>query len=297
VSVGGSPDEADQVLEEAGSRRSRILGGPPRRGRPEGRRAVWIAVVSTVVFFTVLVVAVINAPGWLEVKEAFFNGEQFKESFPDIARAFLVNVKLFLIAEVFILVLAMFLAVMRSLPGPVFFPIRALAVGYIDLFRGIPTVLVIYTLGFGAPALGENVPKSPFFWAVVSLVLVYTAYVAEVYRAGIESVHESQSAAARSLGLSRWESLRFVILPQAIRRVIPPLLNDFIGLQKDTALVASIGVVEAFRQAQIESSATFNFTPFLATAMLFVLVTIPLARFTDWLIARDRRRRQAGTAR
>ena len=140
-------------------------------------------------------------------------------------------------------------------------------------------------------------PKSPFFWAVVSLVLVYTAYVAEVYRAGIESVHESQSAAARSLGLSRWESLRFVILPQAIRRVIPPLLNDFIGLQKDTALVASIGVVEAFRQAQIESSATFNFTPFLATAMLFVLVTIPLARFTDWLIARDRRRRQAGSAR
>ena len=255
---------------------------------------MWIAVLSTVVFFTVLVVAVINAPGWLEVKEAFFNGEQFKESFPAIARAFLVNVKLFLTAEVFILVLAMFLAVMRSLPGPVFFPIRALAVGYIDLFRGIPTVLVIYTLGFGAPALGESVPKSPFFWAVVSLVLVYTAYVAEVYRAGIESVHESQSAAARSLGLSRWESLRFVILPQAIRRVIPPLLNDFIGLQKDTALVASIGVVEAFRQAQIESSATFNFTPFLATAMLFVLVTIPLARFTDWLIARDRRRRRPG---
>ena len=297
MSVGGSPDdEVDRILEDAGSRRSRILGGPGR-GRPEGRRAVWIAVVSTVVFFTVLVIAIINAPGWLEVKDAFFNGEQFKESFPSIARAFLVNVKLFLIAEVFILVLAMFLAVMRSLPGPVFFPIRALTVGYIDLFRGIPTVLVIYTLGFGAPALGESVPKSPFFWAVVSLVLVYTAYVAEVYRAGIESVHESQSAAARSLGLSRWESLRFVILPQAIRRVIPPLLNDFIGLQKDTALVASIGVVEAFRQAQIESSATFNFTPFLATAMLFVLVTIPLARFTDWLIARDRRRRQAGSAR
>ena len=296
MSVGGSPDEGDPLLDDAGSRRSRILGGPSH-GRPEGRRAVWIAVVSTVVFFSVLVIAIINAPGWLDVKDAFFNGEQFKESFPDIARAFLVNVKLFLIAEVFILVLAMFLAVMRSLPGPVFFPIRALAVGYIDLFRGIPTVLVIYTLGFGAPALGENVPKSPFFWAVVSLVLVYTAYVAEVYRAGIESVHESQSAAARSLGLSRWESLRFVILPQAIRRVIPPLLNDFIGLQKDTALVASIGVVEAFRQAQIESSATFNFTPFLATAMLFVLVTIPLARFTDWLIARDRRRRQAGSAR
>jgi polar amino acid transport system permease protein len=295
VSVGGSPDEVDQLLD-AGSRRSRILGGPPGRG-PEGRRAVVIALISTVVFFTVLIVAVINSPGWPAVKQAFFNGEQFKESFPDIARAFVVNVKIFLIAEVFILVLALFFAVLRSLPGPVFFPLRALAVGYIDLFRGIPTVLVIYTLGFGAPALGESVPKSPFFWAVVSLVLVYTAYVAEVYRAGIESVHESQTAAARSLGLSRWESLRFVILPQAIRRVIPPLLNDFIGLQKDTALVASIGVVEAFRQAQIESSATFNFTPFLATALLFVLVTIPLARFTDWLVARDRRRRQAGSVR
>ena len=155
MSVGGSPDQVDPLLDDAGSRRSRILGGP-RRGRPEGSRAVWIAVVSTVVFFTVLVVAVINAPGWLEVKEAFFNGEQFKESFPDIARAFLVNVKLFLIAEVFILVLALFLAVMRSLPGPVFFPFRALAVGYIDLFRGIPTVLVIYMLGFGAPALGRE---------------------------------------------------------------------------------------------------------------------------------------------
>ncbi len=296
MSVEGSPDPTDPLLDDVGSRRSRILGGPPRR-RPEGRRAVVIALISTVVFFAVLIVSVINSPGWPAVKQAFFNGEQFKESFPSIARAFAVNVKLFLTAEVFILVFALFLAVLRSLPGPVFFPLRVLAVGYIDLFRGIPTILVIYTLGFGAPALGDNVPKSPFFWAVVSLVLVYTAYVAEVYRAGIESVHESQTAAARSLGLSRWASLRFVILPQAVRRVIPPLLNDFIGLQKDTALVASIGVVEAFRQAQIESSSTFNFTPFLATALLFVLVTIPLARFTDWLVARDRRRRQAGSVR
>jgi polar amino acid transport system permease protein len=202
-----------------------------------------------------------------------------------------------MIAEVFILVFALLLAIVRSLPGPVFFPLRALAIVYTDLFRGIPTVLVIYTLGFGAPALQlRGVPKSPFFWAVVSLVLVYSAYVAEVYRAGIESVHPSQVAAARSLGLSRWKSMRFVVLPQAVRRVIPPLLNDFIGLQKDTALVASIGVVEAFRQAQIDSAATFNFTPFLATALLFVLITIPLARFTDWLIARDRRRRQVGAA-
>jgi polar amino acid transport system permease protein len=177
----------------------------------------------------------------------------------------------------------------------VFFPLRALAVVYSDLFRGIPTILVVMMLGFGMPALGvEGIPTSPFFWAVVALVLVYTAYVSEVYRAGIESVHPSQEAAARSLGLSRRKALRYVVLPQAVRRVIPPLLNDFIGLQKDTALVATLGVVEAFRQAQIENAATFNGTPFLVAATLFVLLTIPLARFTDWLVARDRRRQQAG---
>jgi polar amino acid transport system permease protein len=274
-------------------RSSRILGSGA--GRVEGRRAVLIAMVSTVVFFTVIVVAVLNSPGWLEVKRAFFSGERFREDLPGITRAFWINVKLFLTAEVLILVLALFIAVLRSLPGPVFFPIRALAVGYTDLFRGVPTILVIYILGFGAPSLQlRGVPKSSFVWAVVALVLVYSAYVAEVYRAGIESVHPSQIAAARSLGLSRWQSMRFVVLPQAVRRVIPPLLNDFIGLQKDTALVASIGVVEAFRTSQIDSAQTFNFTPYLATALLFVVITIPLARFTDALIARGRRRREAG---
>jgi polar amino acid transport system permease protein len=298
VSASGPPGPEDtELVPGQGDRRSRILGRPNRPDRPraEGRRAVLIAVASTIVFLAVAVVVIVNSAGWPQVKQSFFNGTQFRESLPDIARAFLVNVRLFVIAEVFILVLALFVAVLRSLPGPVFFPIRVMAVVYTDLFRGIPTVLVVYTLGFGVPALQlEGVPTSPFFWAVVSLVLVYTAYVAEVYRAGIESVHPSQLAAARSLGLSRWKAMRFVILPQAIRRVVPPLLNDFIGLQKDTALVASIGVVEAFRQAQIDSAATFNFTPFLAAAMLFVLVTIPLARFTDWLILRGRRRREMG---
>jgi polar amino acid transport system permease protein len=204
-------------------------------------------------------------------------------------------VRIFCIAEVVILFTALFVAVLRSLPGPVFFPLRALAIGYTDLFRGVPTILVIYILGFGAPALGlAHVPTEPLFWGVVALVLVYTAYVAEVYRAGIESVHPSQEAAARSLGLSRFQSLRFVVLPQAVRRVIPPLLNDFIGLQKDSALVALIGPVEAFRQSQIEVAGSFNYTPYLATAALFVLLTIPLARLTDWLVARDRRRQLAG---
>ena len=205
--------------------------------------------------------------------------------------------KIFCISEVFILVLALLLAVIRSMPGPVFFPVRALAVVYADFFRGVPTILVITLLGFGAPALGlKGVPTSTTFWGIVALVLVYTAYVSEVYRAGIESVHPSQAGAARSLGLTHGQSLRYVILPQAVRRVIPPLLNDFIGLQKDTALVGVLGSIEAFKQTQIDQAATFNFTSGLAAAALFVAVTIPLARFTDYLVARDRRRQLAGAA-
>jgi polar amino acid transport system permease protein len=260
----------------------------------EGRRAVWIALLSTVVFFALLIVAVTHAPGWPEVKKTFFDWGQFKSSFPEIARAFLLNVKMFCIAEAFILVLALLLAVIRSLPGPVFFPLRALGIAYADFFRGVPTILVIALLGFGAPALQlKHVPLSTTFWGIVALVLVYTAYVSEVYRAGIESVHPSQNAAARSLGLTYAQSLRRVVLPQAVRRVIPPLLNDFIGLQKDTALVGFLGAVEAFKQSQIDAAATFNYTPFVAAAVLFVALTIPLARFTDWLVARDRRQRQA----
>ena len=235
-----------------------------------------------------------SAPGWPDVKQSFLNREVFDDSFPDIARAFLVNVKIFLIAEVFILIFALLLAILRGLPGPVFFPLRLLATVYADLFRGIPTILVIYILGFGVTALQlPGVPVSPLFWGTVALVLVYSAYVSEVYRAGIESVHPSQSAAARSLGLTHAQALRFVVIPQAVRRVIPPLLNDFIGLQKDTALVALLGVVEAFRQSQIDVAATFNYTPYIATAILFIAITVPLARFTDWLVARDRRRQLA----
>jgi polar amino acid transport system permease protein len=277
--------------EAVGSRGSRILGSLGA----EGVRGVAIALASTVVFLAAVVVLVVTSAGWPEVRRAFFDGGIFRSSFPEIARSFALNVRIFCIAEAAILVLALAIALLRSLPGPVFFPIRALAVGYTDLFRGVPTILVIYILGFGAPALQlSGVPRSPLFWGVVSLVLVYSAYVAEVYRAGIESVHPSQEAAARSLGLTRPQTLRFVIVPQAVRRVVPPLLNDFIGLQKDSALVALIGPVEAFRQAQIDAAGSFNYTPYLATALLFVLLTIPLARLTDTLIARDRRRQLAG---
>jgi polar amino acid transport system permease protein len=271
------------------NRRSRILGDL------QGGRNIAVAVASTVVFFVVVALVVVNSAGWPEVRKAFFDRQLFGDSFPEIARAFLLNVRIFCIAEVVILIVALGIAVLRGLPGPVLFPFRLLAVVYTDLFRGIPTILVIYILGFGAPALQlSGVPNSPFFWGVTALVLVYSAYVAEVYRAGIESVHPSQEAAARSLGLSHAKTLRFVIIPQAVRRVIPPLLNDFIGLQKDSALVALIGPIEAFRQSQIDVAATFNYTPYLATALLFLLLTIPLARLTDWLVARDRRRQSGG---
>jgi polar amino acid transport system permease protein len=255
---------------------------------------VAIAVISTVVFFGALAVLVANAPGWDRVSRAFFDGENFARSAPGIIGKFAVNINLFVIAELLILAFGLLLAVMRSLPGPVLFPLRVLATVYVDLFRALPGVLVIYLLGFGIPGLRlPGVPQDPFFWGVVALTLLYSAYVSEVYRSGIESVHPSQAAAARSLGLSQLQALRYVVLPQAVRRVIPPLLNDFIGLQKDTVLVSFIGVVEIFRQTQIRQQATFNYTPFVVTALVFLAVTIPLARFTDWLVGRERDRRYA----
>ena len=284
--------EGDRRADPEVERRSRLLSG--LRLEAEGAKGVAIALLSTAVFLGVIVVAVTQSSGWPEVKQSFFSWSDISGTFPDIARAFRLNVEIFLVCEVCVLVLALVIAVMRSLPGPVFFPLRALAIIYADLARGIPTILVITLLGFGVPALQlSGVPTSRIFWAGVGLILIYSGYVAEVYRAGIESVHPSQEAAARSLGLSRFQAMRRVILPQAIRRVIPPLLNDFIGLQKDTALVGTLGAIEAFNQAQIDTNATFNYTPYLCAAALFVAVTIPLARFTDWLVLRDRARRQA----
>ena len=269
-----------------------------------GTRGVLISTASTIVFFVLVVVAVALAPGSDVVAERFFDWTHLKDSFFgtdgsfSVAEAFLLNVRMFLIAEVFILILGLVIAVVRGIPGPVFFPFRAVAVIYTDLFRGVPLILVLYLIGFGIPGLGLQFVSNrhDITYGIVALVLVYSAYVAEVYRAGIDSVHESQTAAARSLGLSRWHTLRFVVLPQAIRRVIPPLLNDFIGLQKDTALVSVLGSIEAARAAQIYGAEQFNYASYVVAALLFVAVTIPLARFTDHLVARDRRRRAAGAA-
>ena len=272
--------------------------GPTRRAlaeRAERRRATLIAALSTLVVGGLLVAAVVSAPGWDEVRASFFSWDDLTASLADVAPAFWLNVKVFLIAEAFILVFALLLALARSSRGPVLFPVRVLAAVYVDVLRGIPVLLVLFLLGFGVPALRlEGVPNDPVFWATVALVMSYSAYVSEVYRAGIDSVHESQRAAARSLGLSGAQAMWHVVLPQAVRRVIPPLLNDFIALQKETALVGVLGPIEAARQAQIYSAREFNFTSYVGAALLFLAITIPLTRLTDYLVSRQRTRISGG---
>jgi polar amino acid transport system permease protein len=268
---------------------------PSRLRRRSRGLGILIAVISTVVVGAIGGYVVVNSAGWPRFQSTFFDLNVFADDFPEIASAFLLNIKIFLIAEVLILTFALLVAIMRSLRDPVFFPIRAAAVIYADLFRGVPSVLVVFLLGFGIPSLQlPGVTKDPLVWGLAALVIVWVAYVSEVYRAGIESVHPSQDAAARSLGLSGVQSFRFVVLPQAVRRVVPPLVNDFIGLQKDSALVAFLGPIEAFRQSQIDSSASFAFTPYVVSACLFLAITVPLTRLVDWLVARDRRRSLAG---
>ena len=266
-----------------------------RRG--SRRRNAIISAVSTVVFFAIIIGALAASPGADKVIDAFFSKTGFEDSFEPIVEGFWLNVKLMLVAEAFVLVLGLLVAVIRSLPGPVLAPLRIVALIYTDVFRAIPLILVIFMVGFGLPALQLDFisDRSVFTYGVIALVLVYSAYVAEVYRAGIDSVHPSQAAGARSLGLTQLQSMRFVILPQAIRRVIPPLLNDFIGLQKDTALVGLLGLVEVARAAENFSAETFNFTGYTMAALLFIAITIPLARTTDFLINRDRRRMAGAT--
>ena len=211
-----------------------------------------------------------------------------------VLAGFWLDIKMFLLAEVLILVIALVVAMIRALRGPAFFPLRVLAITYIDLIRGVPIILLILLLGFGVPALQlPGVPNSELFWGLTALVISYSAYTAEVYRAGIESVRESQRMSAQSLGLTQVQTLRYVLVPQAIRNVIPALLNGFVSLQKDVALVFVLGVREGVRSAQIYTASTFNYTSYVVAAVLFLLVSVPVARFTDWYTDRDRRRKQA----
>ena len=270
----------------------------PARVRYRQRKA-WrdaaIGIVSLIVTATIVTFIVVRTPGWPAVQETFFSPEAFSESFPGLLEAFWLNIRIFLIAEPLILIVGLTVALVRRLKSPIFLPLRIVATVYVDVFRGVPTLLVILLLGFGVPALQlQGAPDDVLVWGVVALVLSYGAYVAEVFRAGIDSVHPSQRMAARSLGLSSWQTNRYVVLPQAIRNVTPPLLNDFISLQKDTALVSVLGPIEVLRQAQIDASFTFNYTPYVAAACLFIALTIPMTRFTDWLQERQRRQRGSG---
>ncbi len=267
------------------------------RERRDRRRSTAVAAVSTVVVFGAVALVVSRASGFDEVRSSFFDGPEFTESLREIVPAFWLNVRVFLVAEVFILVCALLLAVARSSRAPALFPVRLFATVYVDVFRGIPVLLVLFLLGFGVPALRlEGVPNDPVIWGTVALILSYSAYVSEVYRAGIDSVHETQRAAARAVGLTGGQSMRFVVLPQAVRRVVPALLNDFIALQKETSLLSVIGPIEAARQAQIESARSFNFTSYTAAALIFLAITIPLTRLTDHLLGRQRRRMTVGPA-
>jgi polar amino acid transport system permease protein len=247
-----------------------------------------IAGVSTVVLVVLLAAGIGSTPGWPRVQETFFNFHRGWEALPIVAQGLWLNVRVMLVCAVLIVVLGLALAIMRTLRGPIFFPLRTFAAAYTDLFRGLPLLLVIYLLGFGVPALQlKGLPNEAVVWGGAALVLTYSSYVAEVFRAGIESVHPSQRAAARSLGLSHGQTLRFVVLPQAIRRVLPPLLNDFVSLQKDSGLIAVLGVVDAIRAAQLETAVDFNFTPYVVAGLLFVVLTIPLTRLTDWVARRQ----------
>ncbi len=237
-----------------------------------------------------LVWVVTTSEGWPNVRETFFNWDDFKESFPKVLDGFWLDVKLFVIVEICVLVLGLLVALARLSRTPALFPLRLLSAIFVDVLRGVPTILVVYLIGFGVPALMlSGMPSDPVVLGGIALTLAYSAYVGEVYRAGIESVHPSQRAAALAVGLTETQSTRFVVLPQAIRRVAPPLLNDFISLQKDVALVSILGPLEAFRVAQIEAASDFIYTPLVAAAMLYLCVTVPLARLLDrW----ERRRRR-----
>jgi polar amino acid transport system permease protein len=268
--VSGIEATADRRLARETAKRSRA-----RRGQA-------IAAISSIVVVGGLAALVLTSPGWPEVRDTFFSWSAFKDAFPDILDAFWLDVKMFVVIELGVLVLGLVVALVRTSRAPALFPLRGIAVVYTDVFRGIPTILLVYLVGFGVPALDlQGLPTDPVVLGGIALALSYAAYVTEVYRAGITSIHRGQRDAALAIGLTEGQALRHVILPQAVRRVGPPLLNDFIALQKDVALVSILGVAETFQTAQVIAASTFNYTPLLGAALLYLAVTVPLARILD----------------
>ncbi len=282
-------------MTDAGRQPSDIQRGRIAYRRRRAIRSVLLAAASTAVLGTLLVVAVTGSPGWERVKGSFFDLAIARESLPAVLDGLWLNVRLLVVCAVAALALGLLIAVLRTLRGPVAFPLRAAATGYTYMFRGVPLIIVIYLFAFGIPGLRLQGTPGVLVLGGAALVVTYGAYLAEVFRAGIESVHPSQLAAARSLGLTYRQTMRHVVLPQAVRRVAPPLLNDTVALQKDVGLVSLAGPIDAVRAAQIATAETFNYTPYIVAAVLFVLLALPLIAVTDWVTLRAARRQNAGT--
>lgn len=263
--------------------------------RRQNNRSVVIGIISTLLFALVAWLTIINTPGWERVQKSFFDPVVFVDAWPRVFAGFLLNIRVLVFAAVGVLVLSVILATLRTLRGPIFFPVRALVAGYTDLFRGMPLIIVLYLVGFGIPGLRLTEDRIPAeVYGTIALILTYSAYVSEVFRAGIEAVHPSQTLAARSLGLGHAQTMRLVVLPQAVRKVTPALMNDFVAMQKDVGLISVLGAVDAVRAAQIETAASYNFTPYVLAGLLFVALGFPMIRVTDWYTARLRAREQIG---
>ncbi|MDQ1176245.1 amino acid ABC transporter permease [Microbacterium sp. SORGH_AS_0421] len=262
--------------------------------RQQSTKSVLIALISSVVFVVVVGWAILSSPGWEDVRRSFFDLDIAIKSFPSILAGLWVNIQVLIVAALAVAVLGTTLAVLRSLRGPVFFPLRALATVYTDLFRGIPLLIVLYLVGFGLPALGVFGRVPVVLWGTIAIVLTYSAYIAEVLRAGMEAVHPSQRVAARSMGLTHSQTLRIVVIPQGVRKVVPALMNDFVSMQKDVGLISVLGAVDAVRAAQISAAEYYNFTPYIVAALLFVAMALPMIRLTDYVSARLAKREQMG---
>jgi polar amino acid transport system permease protein len=293
VRPGGQGDRSD--VGQAPHLPSELELGRRAWRRKQTSRSVLVSLASTVVLATVLVLALRASPGWARVQDSFLDPATAWESLPRVLDGLWLNLRVLLAASVGVLVVALVVATLRTLRGPVFFPLRALAAGYTDLFRGTPLIIVLYVIGFGVPGLELFGRMDAAFWGTIALVLTYSAYVAEVFRAGIDAVHPSQRLAARSLGLTHGQAMRRVVLPQAVRKVTPALMNDFVALQKDVGLISVLGAVDAVRAAQIEVSRHYDFTPYVVAGLLFVALALPVIRLTDWYAARLRAREQMGS--